>query len=312
MAFKAGFVAIVGRPNAGKSTLVNTLVGQKVSIVSPKPQTTRNRIQGILNRENAQIILIDTPGIHKPTSALNRMMMDEVQHALDGIDVLSLIVDATADFGAGDRFSLEWVKRFHGPVFLLLNKVDRMRKPALLPVIDRYRRAFDFAEIFPVSALTGEGCVALVDSWQQHLAEAEPYFPPDQFTDQPERFLASEIIREKAILETREEIPHALAVLIDTFEETPKLIRIRASICVERDGQKGILIGNKGERIKQIGTLARKELEEILGAKVFLETFVRVEPRWRENPALVRQLDWRYQLERLSAIQQSESEPAEQ
>ena len=305
-------MAIVGRPNAGKSTLVNTLVGQKVSIVSPKPQTTRNRIQGILNRENAQIILIDTPGIHKPSSALNRMMMDEVQHALDGIDVLSLIVDATAEFGAGDRFSLEWVKRFHGPVFLLLNKVDRMKKPALLPLIDRYRHAFDFAEIFPISALTGEGCAALVDSWQQYLAEAEPYFPPDQFTDQPERFLASEIIREKAILETREEIPHALAVLIDTFEETPKLIRIRASICVERDGQKGILIGNKGERIKQIGTLARKELEEILGAKVFLETFVRVEPRWRENPGLVRQLDWRYQLERLSESQESESEPAEQ
>lgn len=305
-------MAIVGRPNAGKSTLVNTLVGQKVSIVSPKPQTTRNRIQGILNRENAQIILIDTPGIHKPSSALNRMMMDEVQHALDGIDVLSLIVDATAEFGAGDRFSLEWVKRFHGPVFLLLNKVDRMKKPALLPLIDRYRHAFDFAEIFPISALTGEGCAALVDSWQQYLAEAEPYFPPDQFTDQPERFLASEIIREKAILETREEIPHALAVLIDTFEETPKLIRIRASICVERDGQKGILIGNKGERIKQIGTLARKELEEILGAKVFLETFVRVEPRWRENPGLVRQLDWRYQLERLSESQESESEPAGQ
>lgn len=311
MAFKAGFVAIVGRPNAGKSTLVNTLVGQKVSIVSPRPQTTRNRIQGILNRENAQIVLIDTPGIHKPASALNRMMMDEVQHALDGLDVLSLIVDATAEFGAGDRFSLDWIKRFHGPVFLLLNKVDRMKKPALLPVFDRYRRAFDFAEIFPICALTGEGCADLVNAWLSHLPDAEPYFPPDQFTDQPERFLASEIIREKAILETREEIPHALAVLIDTFEETPALIRIRASICVEREGQKGILIGKNGERIKQIGTLARKELEEILGTKVFLETFVRVQPRWRENPRLVRQLDWRYQLEQLGERQESESEAAE-
>lgn len=306
MAFKSGFVAIVGRPNAGKSTLVNTLVGQKVSIVSPKPQTTRNRIQGILNRDNAQIVLVDTPGIHKPASALNRMMMDELQHALDGLDVLSLIVDATAEFGAGDRFSLEWVKRFSGPVFLLLNKVDRMKKPALLPLIDRYRHAFEFAEIFPISALTGEGCADLTGAWLRYLPEAEPYFPADQFTDQPERFLASEIIREKAILETREEIPHALAVLIDTFEETPKLIHIRASIFVERDGQKGILIGKSGERIKQIGTLARKELEQILGAKVFLETFVRVEPRWRENPALVRQLDWRYQLEQLSDRQQSE------
>lgn len=310
MGFKSGFIAIVGRPNAGKSTLVNTLVGQKVSIVSPKPQTTRNRVQGILNRDGAQIVLVDTPGIHKPSSALNRMMMDEVQHALDGLDVLSLIVDATADFGAGDRFSIEWVTRFRGPVFLLLNKIDRVKKPALLPLIDRYRRAFDFAEIFPISARTGEGCANLVDAWLRFLPEAEPYFPPDQFTDQPERFLAGEIIREKAILETREEIPHALAVLIDSFEETPKLIHIRASICVEREGQKGILIGKSGERIKQIGTFARKELEEILGAKVFLETFVRVEPRWRENPSLVRQLDWRYQLERLAERQQSE--PAKQ
>jgi GTPase len=305
MGFKAGFVAIVGRPNAGKSTLVNKLIGQKVSIVTPKPQTTRNRIQGILNRDGAQIVLIDTPGIHKPSSALNRMMMDEVEHALEGVDVLSLIVDASAAFGAGDRFSLDWVKRFRGPVFLLLNKIDRVKKPALLPLIDRYRRAFDFAEIFPVSALTGEGCADLVDAWLGELPEAEPYFPPDQFTDQPERFLAAEIIREKAILETREEIPHAVAVLIDSFEGQPKLIHIRAAICVEREGQKGILIGKNGERIKQIGTLARKELEEMLGAKVFLETFVRVEPRWRENPTLVRQLDWRYQLEQLSERQEA-------
>jgi GTPase len=311
MAFKSGFVAIVGRPNAGKSTLVNTLVGHKVSIVSPKPQTTRNRIQGILNRDGAQIVLIDTPGIHKPGSALNRMMMDEVQHALDGIDVLSLIVDASVDFGPGDRFSLEWVKRFRGPVFLLLNKVDRVKKPALLPLIDRYRRAFDFAEIFPISALTGEGCVDLVDAWMRRLPESEPYFPADQFTDQPERFLASEILREKAILETREEIPHAVAVLIDSFEETPDLLRIRATICVERDGQKGILIGKRGEKIKQIGTLARKELEEILGTKVFLETFVRVQPRWRENPSLVRQLDWRHQLEQLSQRQEAQADSTE-
>lgn len=306
MPFKSGFVAIVGRPNAGKSTLVNTLVGQKVSIVSPKPQTTRNRVQGILNRDSAQIVLIDTPGIHKPASALNRMMMDEVQHALDGLDVLSLIVDATVEFGAGDRFSIEWVRRFRGPVFLLLNKVDRVKKPALLPLIARYQRAFDFSEIFPISARTGEGCADLTDAWLRQLPEAEAYFPPDQFTDQPERFLAGEIIREKAILETREEIPHALAVIIDTFEETPRMIRIRASICVEREGQKGILIGKSGERIKLIGTFARKELEQVLGAKVFLETFVRVEPRWRENPALVRQLDWRYQLEQLAERQQAE------
>ena len=303
MAFKSGFVAIVGRPNAGKSTLVNTLVGRKVAIVSPKPQTTRNRIQGIVNREDAQIVLIDTPGIHKPASALNRMMMDELQHALEGIDVLSLIVDASVDFGAGDRFSLEWVQRFHGPVFLLLNKVDRVRKPALLPLIDHYRRAFEFAEIFPISALTGEGAFDLVKGWLDRLPEAPPYFPPDQFTDQPERFLAAEILREKAILATREEVPHAVAVMIDSFDEADTLIRIQATIYVEREGQKGILVGKQGATIKSIGTQARKELEEILGVKVFLETFVRVQPRWRENPSIVRQLDWRYQLEQMSERQ---------
>jgi GTPase len=307
MAFKSGFVAIVGRPNAGKSTLVNTLVGQKVSIVSPKPQTTRNRVHGILNRDDAQLVLIDTPGIHKPASALNRMMMDELRHALDGIDILSFLVDASTEWGAGDRFSLDWVKRFRGPVFLLLNKVDRMKKPALLPLIDRYRRAFQFAEIFPISALTGEGCFDLTAGWLAYLPEAQPYFPSDQFTDQPERFLAAEIIREKAIRATREEVPHALAVLVDAFEEKKDVTCIRATICVEREGQKGILIGKHGETIKTIGTLARKELEEILGVKIFLETFVRVAPRWRENPALIRQLDWHYQLEQLSERQQAES-----
>ena len=203
MSFRAGFVAIVGRPNAGKSTLVNTLVGRKVAIVSPRPQTTRNRIQGILNRDDAQIVLIDTPGIHKPANALSRQMMDELDQALDGIDILSLIVDASAEFGGGDRYSIEWVRRFAGPVFLLLNKVDRVKKPLLLPLIDRYQKLFEFAEIFAISALTGEGCLDLVNGWLARLPEAPPFFPPDQFTDQPERFLVAEMIREKAILATR-------------------------------------------------------------------------------------------------------------
>jgi GTP-binding protein Era len=304
MPFKSGFVAIVGRPNAGKSTLVNTLVGQKVAIVSPKPQTTRNRIQGILNREDAQIVLVDTPGIHRPDSVLSRMMMDEVQFALEGIDILSLIVDATADFGAGDRFSIEWVRRFHGPVFLLLNKVDRMHKQLLLPLIERYNKEFEFAEIFPISALTGAGCLDLVNAWLARLPEAPPHFPLDQFTDQPERFLAAELVREKAILITREEVPHAIAVLIDNFEETEKLTRIRATIYVEREGQKGILIGKGGATIKKIGTQARLELESILGVKIFLELTVSVQPRWRQNPALVRRLDWRRDLEQLAASQE--------
>lgn len=303
MPFKSGFVAIVGRPNAGKSTLVNTLVGRKVAIVSPKPQTTRNRIQGILNRDDAQIVLVDTPGIHRPGSVLSRMMMDELKHSLDGIDILSLIVDASVDFGAGDRFSIEWVQRFRGPVFLLLNKVDRVHKPQLLPLIERYNNEFEFAEVLPISALTGEGCLDLVNSWLTRLPEAPPYFPADQFTDQPERFLAAEIVREKAILATREEVPHALAVLIDNFEEGKDLLRIRATIYVEREGQKGILIGKGAATVKKIGTEARKELEEILGTHIFLELSVNVMPNWRENPLMVRQLDWHHQLEQLSEYQ---------
>jgi GTPase len=303
MPFKSGFVAIIGRPSAGKSTLVNTLVGRKVSIVSPRPQTTRNRIHGIVNRDDAQIVLVDTPGIHKPDSVLNRQMMDEVTQAIEGIDVLTLIADAAADFGAGDRFTLEFIKRFHGPVFLLLNKIDRIRKPMLLPVIDRFRREFEFTEIFPISALTGDGCEELVKGWLAHLPEAPPLFPSDQFTDQPERFLAAEFVREKAILAAKEEVPHAIAVLVDSFEETEKLIRIRATIYVEREGQKGILIGKRGDMIKKIGTDARKELESVLGAHIFLELFVKVQPNWRQNAALVKQLDWHRQLERLAEKQ---------
>ena len=303
MAFKSGFIAIVGRPNAGKSTLVNALVGQKVAIVSPKPQTTRNRIQGIVNRDNAQLVLIDTPGIHQAGNALSRQMMDEVESALKGIDILCLIVDAAARVTSGDKFSLERVRRFHGPVFLLLNKIDQVKKPHLLPLIDHYRHEFEFAEIFPISALTGEGTLDLINGWLERLPEAAPYFPADQFTDQPERFLAAEIIREKAILATREEVPYAIAVLVDSFAETKGLIRARATVYVEREGQKGILIGKRGETMKKIGTEARKELESILGTRVFLELFVKVQPQWRQNPGIVRQLDWHRQLEQLSEAQ---------
>lgn len=308
MSFKSGFIAIVGRPNAGKSTLVNTLVGRKVAIVSPRPQTTRNRIQGILNRDDAQIVLVDTPGIHKPENLLSRQMMDEAEQSLSGIETLALIVDASAQFGPGDRFSLEWIGRFKGPVFLLLNKVDRVSKPSLLPLMDRYSHLFNFVEIFPISALTGEGCMDLVNAWLALLPEAPPYFPQDQFTDQPERFLAAEFVREQAIHVTREEVPHAVAVLIDSFEEKTDLIKIRATIYVEREGQKGILIGKRGETIKKIGTLARKEIESVLGAHVFLELFVKVQPNWRQSPALVRQIDWHRQLEQLSEMQEEEAE----
>jgi len=300
MVFHSGFIAILGRPNAGKSTLVNKLVGRKVAIVSPRPQTTRNRIQGMLNRENGQVVLIDTPGIHRATTALNRQMMQEVSQAVDGVDIVSLIVDATEDFQAADRHSVEWVKRFSGPSYLLLNKVDRSRKDRLLPLIDRWRREYDFEEIFPVSALTGEGTLDLAESWIARLPEHPAYFPEDQYTDQPERFLAAEIVREKAILLTREELPHAVAVLVDDFEEGEKLLKIRATIYVEREGQKGILIGRGGSMMKEIGTAARKELEELLGVKIFLELFVKVQANWRGNRAMVKQLDWHRQLEQMS------------
>jgi GTP-binding protein Era len=308
MPFKSGFVAIIGRPNAGKSTLVNKLVGQKVSIVSNKPQTTRNRVQGIVNRDDAQIVLIDTPGIHRPENVLSRMMMDELQHTLEGLDILCLIVDASAKFGKGDEFALDWIKRFKGPAYLLLNKIDMVAKHLLLPMIARYNEEFQFAETFPISAIDGRGLDDLVASWIARLPEGPKYFPDDQVTDQPERFLAAEVIREKAILATRQEVPHAIAVLVDKYEEKPKLLRISATIYVEREGQKGILIGAGGDTLKQIGTDARKELEKLLGSKIFMELFVKVQANWRQNSQMVKMLDWHRQLEELQERQSPEDD----
>ncbi|MBI3405900.1 MAG: GTPase Era [Acidobacteria bacterium] len=308
MSFKCGFVTILGRPNAGKSTLLNALVGRKVAIVTPRPQTTRNRIQGIVNREDAQIVLLDTPGIHKPETALGKHMMREVNNALEGIDIVVLIVDASEEFGAGDKFALELVKKFHGPAILLLNKIDRTPKASLLPQIDRYHQSGKFAEIIPISALTGEALPRVLEALAASLPEATPVFPQDQFTDQPERFLAAEMIREKAILATREEVPHSIAVLVDNFEEKPRLLRIRATIYVEREGQKGIVIGKGGAHLKKIGTDARKEMEILFDSKVFLELHVKVEPNWRNDSKMVRQLDWHVQLEEMGLRQQAEEE----
>jgi len=299
--FRSGFVAVVGRPNAGKSTLVNRLVGQKIAIVTSKPQTTRNRIQGIVTKSEGQIVFIDTPGLHEADSALGRQMMQEVAAALEGIDVLLLMVDASRMHPHADDLLLEKAKRFRGKTILALNKVDRLAKPKLLPLIDAFRKAFDFAAILPISALKGAGCEELLDEILKQLPEAEPYFPEDQVTDQPERFLAAEIIREKAIQVMYHEVPYALAVVVEKYEETPKLLRIEAVMNVERDSQKKILIGHKGEMLKKIGTEARKELEAILGSKIYLGLFVKVTPDWRENPQKVRELDWRYQLEGLAS-----------
>jgi GTP-binding protein Era len=298
--FRSGFVAIVGRPNAGKSTLVNRLVGQKIAIVTSKPQTTRNRIQGIVTKPQGQIVLIDTPGLHEADSALGRQMMQEVASALEGIDVLLLMVDASSMHPHADDLLLQKANRFRGKTILALNKVDRLPRPKLLPLIESFSKAFEFSAIVPISALKGDGCDELLGEILKHLPEGEPYFPEDQVTDQPERFLAAEIIREKAIQLMYHEVPYALAVVVEKYEEKPRLLRIEAVMNVERDSQKKILIGHRGEMLKKIGTEARKELEGILGSKIYLGLFVKVAPDWRENPQKVRELDWRYQLEGLA------------
>src|SRR5262252_1449386 len=322
--FRSGFVAIVGRPNAGKSTLINRLVGQKIAIVTTKPQTTRNRIQGIVTEPEGQIVFIDTPGLHEADSALGRQMMQEVAAALQGIDVLLLMVDAshaelaTASRPAhagmpttgklhGDDLLLEKARRFGGKTILALNKIDRVPKAKLLPLIDSYAKAVDFASILPISALKGSGCDELLQEIMKQLPEGEPYFPEDQVTDQPKRFLAAEIIREKAIQVMYHEVPYTLAVSVEKFEERQKLLRIEALMNVERDSQKKILIGHKGETIKKIGTEARKELEAILGTKIYLGLYVKVAPDWRESPQRVRELDWRHQLEELGKPEDQEN-----
>jgi len=297
--FRSGFVAIVGRPNAGKSTLLNRLVGQKIAIVTSKPQTTRNRIQGIVSRPEGQIVFIDTPGLHTPDSALGRQMMREVTAALEGIDVLLLMADASRGMPEKDELLLEKARRFGGKTILVLNKVDRLEKPKLLPLIEAFQKEFAFTAIVPISALKGSGCEELVQEILRLLPEGEPYFPEDQVTDQPARFLAAEIVREKAIQAMYHELPYAVAVRVDKFEELRKLIRIEATMNVERDTQKKILIGQKGSMLKKIGTEARKELEKLLGTRIFLGLFVKVVPNWRENPQHVRELDWHAQLEEM-------------
>jgi GTPase len=291
--FKSGFVAVVGRPNAGKSTLVNALVGAKVSIVTPVAQTTRNRILGIVHRPEAQVILMDTPGIHRPLSRLNDQMMAFVLEALEERDLTLLIADASARFGKGDEFAVQLVAEHAPRAILLLNKIDRVHKPKLLPLIDLYAKLHNFEEIIPVSALKGMQLEEVMEAVIARLPEGPAYFPDDIYTDQPERFLASEIIREQVIRNTHQELPYVSAVLIDSFEESETITRIHAKILVERDSQKPIVIGAGGSRIKQIGTGARLELEKVFPPKVFLELFVRVEPNWRDSRPMITSLDYR-------------------
>ncbi len=292
--FVSGFACILGRPNAGKSTLLNALVGSKLAIVTDKPQTTRNRIQGVVNRPGAQIIFLDTPGIHKPDTRMNQKMMAEVREGLQGCDLLLLVVDATRPFGAGDEYALELVRRSGLPCLLLLNKIDLLAdKQKLLPRIDQYRGLHTFTGIIPISARAGAGLEQAVGSIVGALPEGPQYFPPDHVTDQPARFLAAEIIREKIIHLTRQELPYASMVILDRFEEKSKLLRIFATVFVEREGQKGIIIGARGEMMKKVGTLAREELEKLFGQKVYLELHVKVRAGWRENPHFLQATDWR-------------------
>ncbi len=291
--FKSGFAAVVGRPNAGKSTLVNALVGAKVSIVTPVAQTTRNRILGIVHRPDAQVILMDTPGIHRPLSRLNEQMMGFVREALQERDLALLIADASARFGKGDEFAVQLVADYAPRSILLLNKIDRIHKPKLLPLIDRYAKLHNFEEVFPISALKGTNLDELLEAIVARLPEGPPFFPPEMYTDQPERFLAAEIIREQVIRHTHQELPYVSAVLMERFEESETLTRIYATILVERESQKPIVIGAGGSRIKQIGTEARRELEKVFPPKVFLELFVRVEPQWRDSGSMVADLDYR-------------------
>jgi len=305
MKFRAGFVSIIGRPNAGKSTLLNALVGEKIAIVSRKPQTTRNRIQGIVNLKAAkgmpagQIVFVDTPGVHKPDSNLNRKMMHEVQEALEGRDLVLFLLDVTHELDANDRFALQMLERAGGPAFLVLTKIDLIEKTKLLPLIAEYSQLHAFKEVIPISSVKKDGLQQLVQKVVNALPEGQPYFPPDQMTDQPERFIAAELIREKILRETGEELPYATTVLVERFEEGAKLTRISATIYCEREGQKRILIGKGGSMLKKIGTAARLDIERLLGMKVFLELFVKVEPGWRESRGFVDQLDWRRQLEDL-------------
>jgi GTP-binding protein Era len=304
MPFRSGFVCILGRPNAGKSTLLNALVGEKLAIISPKPQTTRNRIQGVVHvpkrkgKDGAQIVLIDTPGVHKPDSSLGRKMMVEVREALEGCDLVLVIVDVSHKLDPRDQFALDLVKQSNAKAFLILNKVDLIpEKSKLLPLIEEYRKLYDFAEVVPISALKRKGLDDLMKTILAVLPAGPAYFPEDEITDQPARFMAAEIIREQLLLNTSEEIPYATTVIVDNFEEGKRLTRIGATIYCERDGQKGILVGKGGRMLKKIGTSARIQIERMLATKVFLELYVKAEPGWRDSRSFVEELDWRRQLE---------------
>ena len=291
---RSGLVSLMGRPNSGKSTLLNALLGEKVEIVSGKPQTTRTIVQGALTLPDAQIVFLDTPGIHKSESLLDKRMISSVREAAEGRDLLLFLSDATQPVTSEDAKVLDLVKKPGSPILLVLTKIDKLRdKSQLLHRIKQYQALYEFAAYIPISAVANDGLDVLLREIIERLPEGPELFPPDYLTDQPERFLAAEIIREKILLETRQEVPHSVAVLVDRWEDAGKILKIAATIYVERPGQKGIIIGSRGTMLKTIGTAARQEIEALVSRKIFLQLVVKEKPGWREDPAFLNELDWR-------------------
>lgn len=292
--FKSGFIGIIGRPNVGKSTLLNAILGEKLAIATHKPQTTRNRIMGIRTFRDGQFIFIDTPGIHRVSTPLNRSMVEAALDTIRTVDILLLLVEAGAGFHPGDGLIVDKLLGTALPVLLIINKIDQVEKKSLLPLIDRFRHLFAFREIIPISALRGDGVEIVIDELLKILPEGPRYFPEDMITDRSERFLAAEIIREKITLLTHKEVPYASAVVVEAFKEDEErnLIRIAATIHVEKGSQKAILIGKGGGMLKEIGTKARLELERFFAAKIFLELFVRVQKDWTHNPRMLREFGY--------------------
>lgn len=289
--FKSGFVSLIGRPNVGKSTLLNQIIGQKIAIMSDKPQTTRNKIHGIYREDQLQIVFMDTPGIHKPKSRLGDYMMKIANSTMQEVDALLMLVDVVDGLGGGDRYIIENLKSVTTPVFLILNKIDQVHPEQLLPIIDAYRELYDFAEIVPVSALKGNNVSHLVTTIKKYIPEGPKYYPDDQITDHPEKFICAELIREKILHVTREEIPHSIAVQIESMSTDDRgVVHIGAVILVERSSQKGIVIGKQGALLKEIGKYARLDMEKLLGSKIFLELWVKVKKDWRNQENVLREL----------------------
>jgi GTP-binding protein Era len=292
--FKSGFVAIIGRPNVGKSTLLNEVIGQKIAIMSDKPQTTRNKIHGVYTNDRMQIVFLDTPGIHKPKSKLGDYMMRTAESTLGEVDVILFLIDVAEGLGGGDKFIMERLANVQTPVILVMNKIDLVHPEALLPIIAEYKDLYNFAEIIPVSAIQGNNVSTLLEQVGKYLSEGPQYYPADQVTDHPEQFVCAELIREKILHSTREEIPHSIAVTIEDMRvEDNGVVHISAVIFVERDSQKGIIIGKKGALLKEVGRLARQDIERLLGSKTFLELWVKVKKDWRNQERILKDLGFR-------------------